>query len=368
MHDHAYLHALRLIPGIGSATLKTLVSHFGSAEAAWSGSRKELNECRNIGPKTLGDMEQTRGMIDVTHEWQKIIDLDITTLAWPDTRYPKLLKEIPDAPYLLYLRGDYDFSIEKPLLSVVGSRKFTDYGKLAVERLVGDLTRAGVVIVSGLAFGIDSLAHEAALENGGETLGVLGGGVDDTSIAPQSHLALGQRILGSGALLSDYLPGTRPSAGTFPARNRIIAGLSLGTLVVEAALDSGSLITARLALDYNREVFAVPGSIFSPASGGTNRLLRAGSKIVTCLDDILAELPRLSQQTADNLEEDGPALISLTPVEAKILKALAYESLHIDKLIIATTLEAALVTSALSILEIRGLVKNIGGMHYMRTN
>src|SRR3989338_8213560 len=225
MHPTAILYAFSLIPGIGNKTLRDLIVHFGSAEAIWEADEKSL----------------------------------------------RLLKEIPDAPMILFTRGNYDWA-DKPLIAIVGTRKFTSYGEQVAERLATDLARAGYVVVSGLAFGIDSIAHKAALEAGCETLAILGGGIDEASVPPQSHLPLARAGVNSGALISEYAPGTKPSEGTFPARDRIIAGMTLGTIIIEAPEKSGALITARLALDYNREVFAVPGSIFSRVSPGPKKL------------------------------------------------------------------------------------------------
>ncbi len=369
MHSTTLLYALSLIPGIGSKTLRDMVAHLGSAEAAWAADEKTLLAINGLGPKTVGALIAGRRSIDPDKEWEKIASQGIDILAFTDERYPHLLKEIPDAPALLYVRGNYDWQGKqraKPLIAIVGSRRFTSYGEQAAHRFATDLASAGYIVVSGLAFGIDSIAHKAALEAGSETLAVLGSGVDDACITPQSHLPLGRAVMKAGALLSEYPPGTAATEGTFPARNRIMAGMSLGTLVIEAAERSGTLITARLALDYNREVFAVPGPIFSPSSLGANALIKAGAKIVTSVQDILEEFPLKTNHTQVRhaIPEDN---ISLSPEEQKILRILSHEPVHVDKIVKAATLGTSSASAALSLLEIKGLVKNIGGMNYIRT-
>lgn len=363
--DALYFHALRTMPGVGNGTLKLLFEHFGSGEAIWRASASDILGLSLKSNKTKETLAHGRKDIDPEKEFEKITRQGINILAFTDEKYPKLLKEIPDAPMLLYVRGNYDWE-DKPLISIVGSRKFTSYGEQAAQRLATDLARAGYVVVSGLAFGIDSIAHKAALEAGSETLAVLGSGVDETSVSPQSHLLLSRAVTNSGALLSEYLPGTKAEKGTFPARDRIIAGMTLGTVVIEAPETSGALITARLALDYNREVFAVPGSIFSPSSIGTNSLLKAGAKIVTSVQDILEELPPLPSRknASEKTSEFTPH--GLSSEEEKILALLSHEPLHVDKIMKAARLETSSANSVFTLLEIKGLIRNVGGMHYIR--
>lgn len=365
MHSTAILYALSLIPGIGNKTLRDLIVHFGTAEAIWEANEKSLLAIDGLGPITVAALINKRRSLQPDEEWKKITDQGISILAFTDELYPRLLKEIPDAPMILFTRGNYNWE-DKPLISLVGTRKFTSYGKQAAERLTADLAHAGYVIVSGLAFGIDSIAHLAALEAGSETLAILGSGIDDASISPQSHLPLARAVAHSGALVSEYLPGSKANEGTFPARDRIIAGMTLGTIVIEAPEKSGALITARLALDYNREVFAVPGSIFSPASLGTNYLIKAGAKIVTSVQDILEELPLAHSQKNTPKEMPLPAHLHLSLEEEKVLKLLSHEPLHVDKIIKEARLETSSANSVLTLLEIKGLIRNVGGMHYIR--
>ena len=306
--------------------------------------------------------------MDPEKEWVKLETEEITVLCQSGKNYPALLKEIPDAPYLLYVRGNFDWDRTPPrsMIAVVGSRKYTPYGEQAALRLSEELTRAGLLVVSGLAFGIDSMAHKAALEAGGETLAVLGSGISDTDISPRSHVPLAKKVIAQGALVSEYPPGHPILPGNFPARNRIIAGLSLGTLVIEAAEGSGSLITADLALQYNREVFALPGSVFSPSSIGTNQLIKKGAKLVTSVQDILEELPEVISPQKPLLDTEEELSSGLTKEEEKILRVLSHDPLHVDKITRAATLETASVATFLSLLEIKGRVKNVGGMHYIR--
>lgn len=365
MNDRLFLHALASIPGVGAKTIRSLVGHYGSAEAAWAASPDSWELLPDIGPKTRDAFLTTKSAFDFEQAIERLDRDGVSLIGFLDDAFPELLKEIPDAPALLYVRGHPEAWQRKPLIALVGSRKFTPYGKQVAEELALGLSRAGFTIVSGLAFGIDSVAHEATFEAGGTTVAVLGSGIDDTTLSPQSHRELAHEIISSGgALLSELAPGTSATLGTFPARNRIMAGMTLGTLMVEAATDSGSLITARLALDYNREVFAVPGSIFSPASAGTHALIRAGAKLVTGLTDILEELaPHLIATTT---KDDVEVLSQLSEPEQRLYQTLSYEPLHVDKIIEASRLETMSVSVFLTQLEMRGLIKNVGNMHYIR--
>lgn len=364
--DKKYLHAFNLAPGVSGRTIGILLERFGNAEGAWNASENDILFCADIDAKAKDAVLCGRKNIDPDKEWESFLSLGISALAKSDPLYPSLLQQIPDAPCLLYVRGAYDFALERPMIAIVGSRKHTSYGEQASYRLAEDLARAGVIVVSGLAYGIDALAHKAALEAGAETLAVMGNGLADRSLYPRAHVPLAQRIAEQGALISEYPPDTRANSYTFPARNRIIAGMTLGTVVIEAAEESGSLITASLALDYNREVFAVPGSIFSLASFGTNRLLRQGAKIVTSVRDILEEFPGLAREETLSPAPGAAVPKNLSSEEEKILALLSHEPLHVDKIIKAATLETATVNSLLALLEIKGLAKNIGSMNYIR--
>ncbi|EKE19458.1 MAG: hypothetical protein ACD_9C00009G0001 [uncultured bacterium] len=250
------------------------------------------------------------------------------------------------------MKGDPD-CLNFPLIAIVGSRKLTTYGNQAARSFARDLANNGICVVSGLAFGIDAVAHQGALDAKGKTIAVLGNSLDEESIAPRSNFQLSENIINNGGLLISEFPiKTAASQGTFPARNRIMAGLSQGTLVVEAALKSGSLITANLALDYNRDVFAVPGSIFSPQSEGTHLLIKAGAKLTTSAKDILEELRLETSQ-----QPSKKPTISMTNEEKNVFSVLSHESLHIDRISKLTKLDTSTISSILAILEIKGAIK-----------
>ncbi len=362
--EHKYRHAFLYIKNVGSGTLRMLVTHFGSAEAAWLASPEEVRSIPKMHQEQKEAIISGRSTVHLKEEWEKFLETGITLLTPNDTEYPALLREIPDRPETLYSRGTFDWTKPVPMIAMVGSRKFTAYGEQVAAKLAEDLTRAGMLVVSGLAFGIDSVSHEAALAAGGKTLAVLGSGIG--SISPPSHVPLAEKIMQQGAVVSEYPPTMPGDQWTFPARNRIIAGMTLGTVVVEAAEGSGSLITAKCALDYNRDVFAVPGSIFSPYSLGTNSLIKRGAKVVTGVSDILEELRPEVLSLFPEKETPPKNISGLSTDEQTVLALLSHEPTHIDKIIKATTLQTATTNSLLALLEIKGLAKNVGGMHYVR--
>jgi len=354
-----YLNALNKISGVGHKKLKILLDYFGSGEKIWTSSRADLIET-GIDRKTIDNIISQREIINPDTELELLAKENIKILSINDDDYPELLKEIPSAPSLLYIKGDFNFN-ENPSLAIVGSRKLTNYGKQVAYSLSRDLTKSGITIVSGMALGIDTIAHRGALESEGKTVAVLGSSLDDINIGPKSNYSLSRQILENGALVSDYPISTPASAGTFPSRNRIMAGLTLGTIVIEAAERSGTLITANLALEFNREVFAVPGSIFSPVSTGANNLIRLGARIVTGVNDILEEL-NLEKKA---LEKNTKKIIPDSVEEEKVIKILSGELTHIDRIIKLTKLETSVVSSTLVILEMKGLIKDMGGQNYI---
>lgn len=363
MNDTLYFHALSLISGIGSEKLRKLSKHFDSGEAAWNAGESELRAA-GIPEKLASAIISQQKNISLREEEEKLAKWNIHLAQFGSPQYPSLLAEIPNPPFILYRRGNTDW-FEKPIITVVGTRRPTHYG-ISVAREFGKrLAEAGIVVASGMALGIDKEAHHGALEGHGDTISVLGNGLDDPSIAPRTHLNLAHTISMHGALLSDYPPGTPASEHTFPARNRIMAGLSLGTLVVEATEKSGTLITAQLALDYNREVFAVPGSVYSDRSRGAHTLIRNGAIITESIEDILTALPIESQRnTVPSSNENIITELSLD--EQKILRILGNDTLHVDKLVTLSTLETSSTLSTLSMLEMKGFIRNIGNMHYVR--
>ena len=361
-----YIHALRSIPDIGNGTLAMLLEHFGSGEAIWRAHATAIEALPKLSARRKSALVGERQRIDPDTLWEKLLALDIALHIPSDPTYPALLREMPDRPQTLYTRGTYRFDQPKPGIAIVGSRKHSSYGEQVATKLAEDLCRAGFVIVSGMAFGIDAQAHKGALETGGETLAVLGGSVDDSAISPVSHFQLAQKIMGHGALVSEYPPGILATQGAFPMRDRIIAGLCLGTIVIEAPERSGSLITASCALDYNRQVFAVPGSIFSPYSIGTNLLIKRGAKIVMGVSDILEEFPESVLTMAKQNGDTPTPIVGLSLDEQKLLTLLTHEPLHIDRIIKMSGLETASVGSLLTLLEMKGLAKNVGAMHYVK--
>lgn len=273
-----------------------------------------------------------------------------------DEKYPPLLKKINDAPKELFLRGEFDF--DEKCFAIVGTRKCTQQGRDIASTIAADLASAGLTVVSGLAPGIDSASHWAAVKAGKRTIAVLGTGVDDKSIYPQFNLRLAHKILeNNGALISEYPPNTHGSRFTFPQRNRIIAGLSLGVLIVEAPLKSGAMITADWTKKQNKKIFAVPGSLYSLVSAGPNLLIKRGAKLVENANDILAglNLPRLQTKSRQLLEKNQ------TPEEKLIMEFLGREPLTVDRIIELTKLEPAIVISTLTILESQGRIKGLGG-------
>jgi DNA processing protein len=354
-----YLNALNKISGVGHKKLKILVDYFKDGEKAWVASQKDLM-ASGLDEKTIHNIITQRTQMNPDQEWEILEKENVKVISFNDAEYPELLKEIPSAPYLLYMKGIFNFN-ENPSVAIVGSRKLTNYGKQVAYSLSRDLTSAGITVVSGMALGIDTIAHRGALEVGGKTVAVLGSSLDDMNIGPRSNYNLSRQIIDNGALISDYPISTSASVGTFPSRNRIMAGLTLGTIVIEAAEKSGTLITANLALEFNREVFAVPGSIFSPASTGANNLIRSGAKIVTGVNDILEEL-NLEKKA---LEKNTKKIIPDSIEEETIIKILSEEPTHIDRIIKLTKLETSVTSSTLVILEMKGLIKDMGGQNYI---
>lgn len=333
---------------------------FDTPEAIWKASEAALIASK-INSKAVTSILTHRASMDIEAQWAKLEAHEISILTQEDTNYPRLLKEIPNPPTILYVRGTYQFN-SKPILTIVGSRHSTAYGNRVAQAFAKDLVSSGIAVASGLAFGIDNAAHTGTLQAKGATIAVLGNSLDDDSIAPKSHLYLAHTVIRQGgALISEYPPVTAATPYTFPARNRILAGISHGVIVVESAERSGSLITARYALEYNREVFAVPGSIFSEASQGPHNLIRSGAKIVTSITDVLEEIAPLYQISPSTTHAP-----ELSPHEVTLLAVFSSEPTHIDKILKTTTLETSQVHTSIVLLEVKGLIKNIGGMHYIK--
>ena len=358
--DLKYWVAFNLIPGIGRVRFGLLEGRFGSMEEAWKASGGALRAA-GLDSRSLGAIETARPGISPDAEMERLQKARVHAIAIHDPAYPALLKETFDPPPLLYVKGaltaEDDWAV-----TVVGTRAPTAYGREVTQRLAGDLGRSRITVVSGLARGIDSVAHSAALDSGGRTIAVQACGLD--MVYPAAHLPLARRILECGALISDYPLGTKPRSEYFPRRNRILAGLTAGTLVVEAGERSGALITARFAADEGREVMCVPGSILSPASRGVNRWIQEGAKAVLDVTDILEELNlRVTAQPAQQIEQPG-----MTPVddtESAILRHITSEPTHVDVIRHTVGLSIAEVSSALTTLELKGLMRQAGPMNYV---
>lgn len=357
--DTIFWLGFNLVPGVGPARFRRLINHFGSAEDAWRATPAAL-VAAGLDPRTVEGIVARRARIDLDRELRRIERCGAQLLSWDDPSYPSLLKHVVDAPPLLYVRGSLRPSDELAL-AVVGTRRASVYGKQVCERLVAEIAGRGVTVVSGLARGIDAAAHRAALGAGGRTVAVLACGVD--IVYPAEHASLADEVAAHGALISEYPLGSSPDAGNFPARNRIISGMSRATLVVEAGQTSGALITANFALDQGRDVLAVPGSIFAPGCVGTNRLIQSGAKPILDVDDILEELDVVT--VGQQLE--FRAVAPDDPVERSLLEVLTGEPTHVDEIARRLALPVANVSSALALLELKGMARHVGGMHYVTT-
>lgn len=352
-----YWIGFNLIKGIGAVRFRTLLEAFGSAECAWKASAEELR-ATGLSPKLIESVVQARRQIDLQKVWERIQTQRIVVLTWEDENYPPRLKEIDQPPPVLYVRGELRPEDEWAV-AIVGTRRLTSYGRQVADEIARALAASGVTVVSGLARGIDAVAHQAALSAGGRTLAVLGSGVDQ--IYPPENRRLAEKIIENGALLSDYPPGTRPDGVNFPPRNRIIAGLSLATVVVEAGLDSGALITASFAVEQGREVFAVPGNITASQSQGTNRLIRDGAHPLLSAQDVL-EVLNLTMLTEHRAARTA---LPADPLEAELFRALGREPRHVDEICALTGMPIEKVTATLALMELKGLARQVGGMNYV---
>ena len=346
-----------LIPGIGRVKFNQLENHFGTLEQAWKAAPADLKRA-GLDSASIHAITAMRSKISLDAEMEKLDRYGVQVHTWHDQTYPARLKEIFDYPPVLYVRGSL-LPEDEWCLAVVGTRRATVYGRQVTEEIVTDLAHNKITIVSGLAKGIDSIAHRSALNAGGRSIAVFGCGLD--IVYPSENADLARGIIQQGALVSEYPLGTRPRAENFPRRNRIMSGMSLGVLIVEAGDTSGALITTNLALEHNREVFAVPGSILSPLSRGPNRLIQEGAKLVRDYTDILEELNLTAVAHQMEIREVIPA----SDTESLLLKELGAEPIHIDELCRNSGMPIATVSSTLSMMELKGLVKQMGAMCYV---
>ncbi|OHB17611.1 MAG: DNA protecting protein DprA [Parcubacteria group bacterium RIFCSPLOWO2_01_FULL_40_65] len=363
-NQKVHLNAFNCIPGVGYGTLKNINEYFkGDFEAGFKGSESHF---RNAGIKNfeLSALLQGKNKIDSEKEWKKLEKEKVKMIVFDEPEFPKLLKHIPDAPVLFYMKGELkkedDFCF-----GIVGTRLATNYGKETSQVIAFKLANAGLTIVSGMAVGIDTEAHKGALSSSGRTIAVVASGLDERSLFPQENISLSRKIIERGAMISEHPIGMKADREKFVSRNRIISGLSKGVLVVEAPLRSGALITARHALEQNREVFAVPGNISSRMSFGANLLLKQGAALVTRAEDILQELNFKFSLPA--VDEVGAKIFSSdNKVEEKIFDILNGngEVKHIDEIARFSGTAVQKINAALTTMEMKGIIKNLGNGQY----
>lgn len=359
----AYLNALNCLPFLGPRRITAMIRYFRTAKRAWEAPEQDLQKVEGLSG-FVSRIIEARAKIDPHLEWNRIEEHGVKCAGVDSLEYPALLRELPCPPPVLYYRGvlNTDRSLS---IAIVGSRRSTFYGKEVAHRLAGELAAAGVDIVSGMALGIDTAAHRGCLENSGYTVAVLGCGLD--CCYPPANADLMEQIASSGAVVSEFPLGTKPMPGHFPQRNRIISGMTLGTVVVEATAKSGSLITADLALEQNREVFAVPGNIGSPYSRGCHQLIKEGAHLVESAADILKEI--MFEQAAGSREEQltiTSSGSSLTEAEKALLGAIPYQPMHIDDIVRSVEGTASEVITTLLALELKQVIRQTPGKFFCR--
>ena len=352
-----YWVGFNIVPGIGPAKLRALLDHFPDLETAWRADQTALAQA-GLDKRAVRSLLRVRQRVDLDAEMAKLERRSLQALTWEDETYPALLKQIYAPPPVLYVRGNL-CPEDEWAVAIIGTRRATVYGKQVAAMLGRDLARSGVTVVSGLARGIDSVAHRAALEAGGRTIAVMACGLD--RVYPPEHRELAQEIIQRGALVGDYPLGTPPEGANFPPRNRIISGLVLGVIVVEAGRRSGALITVDFALDQGRDVFAVPGNILNRSSVGCNRLIQNGAHMVLEIKDVLQEL----NLTMIEQHVQAKAVLPSDPTEAKLLELVSDAPVHVDEICRQSSLPIHQVSSTLAMMELKGMVRRVGGMHYV---
>jgi DNA processing protein len=355
--DHAYL-ALHLLPGVGPVKARLLLERFGSPEAALAARRDQVAAI--LGPAVANALRDWESLVDLEHELELLSRGELHLVTWDHPLYPPLLREIHAPPLVLYTWGSL-LEQDRLALAVVGTRRMSHYGRECAKRLSFQLARAGITVVSGLAYGIDTVAHEAALAAGGRTLAVLGSGLGH--IYPTENLGLARRIAENGAVISQFPIETKPDPRLFPARNHIVSGICQGVLVVEGNRKSGSMLTAQAALSQNRSVYAVPGPIDRPGSAGPHSLIQDGAKLVCSASDILPDFPAAGQARDQDLPLFAPAP-TLNETEQRLMDSLAQGSRSIEELVQKTGLPSPEVSSTLLRLEMRRLVRRLPGMAF----
>ena len=349
--------ALTMVKGIGAVRFRTLLDTFGSAQLAWSASPRQLREA-GLGESIVANFIEARKKIDPNTIPAILEEYQVKALTWEDEDYPRRLRELEQAPPVLYYRGEL-LPTDEWAVAVVGTRRVTSYGHQVADELGAFLGRNGITVISGLAKGVDAIAHQAAIKAGGRSIAVLAHGLDQ--IYPVENRRLGEDIVANGALVSDYGIGAPPDAANFPPRNRIISGLSLAVVIVEAGVESGALITAGFAAEQGREVFAIPGSIYAPASKGTNLLIQKGAHPLVRYEDLLdaLNLEMMGEQKNARLALPGDA------TEAKLFELLSQEPVHVNDLGALAEMPIEQVSSTLALMELKGLVRQVGGMNYV---
>lgn len=361
MSDRRYWIGFNKVRGIGPAKTRALLDQFGDLEIAWRAPRAQLVEA-GLDRRALEALEAARTGMDLDRLAAEVDRAGFATLCWDDAGYPRRLREIDSPPPLLFVRGELA-EADEWAVAIVGTRRASSYGREVARELAVNLAAAGVTVVSGFARGIDVVAHIAALDAGGRSLAVLGSGLD--RVYPTEHTSLADRLVTRGALISDYPLGTPPDAANFPPRNRIISGLSLGTIVVEAAEDSGALITTEFAMEQGREVFAVPGNILNRNSRGPNKLIQQGAKMVLSAEDVLEELNLKMAAEHAQARAQLPLFDGADATERSLLEHLSAEPLHADELSVLTSLPISSVSSALAMMELKGMARQVSGMTYV---
>jgi DNA processing protein len=353
-----YWVAFNRVVGIGPVRFRALLDVFGDLETAWNAPEGELRAA-GLDARALANLFEARERMDPEQELNKVLAQGYHVITWEDEAYPSRLLEVDAPPPVLYAWGEVTPQ-DRWAAAVVGTRRPTPYGVAVARDLGAVLAGGGVTVVSGLARGIDATAHQAALEAGGRTIAVLGSGLD--RIYPPENRRLAEAIAGSGAVVTDYALGTAPESGNFPPRNRIISGLSMAVVIVEAGEGSGALITADFALEQGREVFAVPGSIFQRTSRGTNLLIRSGARPLVAVEDVLEALNLEAVARQEAVSEALPQ----DETEARVLAALTSEPVHVDEVQARCGLPASQVSASLAMLELKGRARQVGGMQYVR--
>lgn len=349
-----------MVKGVGAVRLRALLDHFGDLSVAWNAPADALKNA-GLSARLVENFFTIRKSINLERIWENIQRQGIMVITWDDDCYPRLLKNIDQPPPILYVRGNI-LPEDEWAVSIVGTRRATIYGRQVAADLAAHLAQNHITVVSGLARGIDAVAHETAVKAGGRTIAVLGSGVD--VIYPPEHRSLAEKIIQQGALVSDYPPGTPPESTNFPPRNRIISGLSLASVVVEAGKESGALITAAFATEQGRDVFAVPGNITAPQSKGPNELIQQGAHPLLNVNDVLEVLQLQQIHEHHTLRLALP----LDETETRILKVLGSEPLYIDEIGQKSGLTIDRVSATLALMELKGLIHHVGGMNYTSTH